>query len=755
MTYRGIDGKIYNIPDNPQEALATGGEGSIYDVDNGHVAKIYLNQVLSKETDLESKIRFMISNPPSRILKYMAWPIDALYRDGTFVGFVMNKLTGYSQLRDLYSFSISKSPSVDLRLIVALNLSNMVNEIHNAGYVIGDFNPKNIGYCENGTVCFYDNDSFQFKDGLGHLFKCGVNFEGYVAPEVMDETDALKRRLIREGKDASKVQMKDLDVGFTKDTDRFALAVHIFQLMFNGFNPYASIPSNEIRTRDAPLVSNASSSRIVPTAEENVRMDNYCFKDGRQPKSAAVPRIDLFPNYISRLFSESFRHLRSNEHRPSAQDWVKAINQYRSDVRQCGKQKDHIIWNRSSICPYCEAIDRFSQVTKQYSRPSLSGQSRVPASAVSTMPGPSVGFRNNATAAELQKFNTLYAERQSFSNKPITGNSLVSILNLNQHIIGLLSRYTLDPTEQSILNQCQNEINRIKQISLNPISIEIHLPKNDLEGKYQKILVSCPTTGVTGEYSFGDVCHIKLPRTDTYGRILDRVDCTISVQYYRKNQNYRYACEYSFWLNCDYSRFVSGTPTNLAATYSFDVVYCKDLDKYSNGIHAHRWTIIDHSYNNSNVVFNQNSVRVPLSYSEVRKEHPNLFRTLGIVCLLVFVALVWYMCSVSHDIIWQWRNTWERDYAGNWIYEPYYFGNWGPFSIIIGIIPLILASFFACHDFKDHMYTVLFVGGIGMLFWGAVTYFWNQFWPIFLVALISTLFLIVLNPFDKILNPVK
>ena len=742
MSYQGSSGKTYLISEDPHDAIATGGEGSIFSIDATHVAKVYLKQVLSKETDLEAKICYMISHPPARILKYMAWPTDALYKDDRFVGFVMNKLSGYSQLRDLYSFSIAQSPSVDLRLLVAFNLSNMVNEIHNAGYIIGDFNPKNIGYSDNGTVCFYDNDSFQFKDDKGNLFKCGVNFEGYVAPEVMDETDSLKHKLRMEGKDDSNVQMKDLEIGFTNDTDRFALAVHIFQLMFNGFNPYASIPSSENRIRDSPTVSNASSSRIVPTAEENVKLDNYCFKNGLQPKSAAVPRADLYPSYITRLFSDSFRHLRSNEHRPTAQDWIRVISRYKTDVKQCGKNKEHIIWQSSPICPYCDALDRFSSITKQYTkslptRPTPSTIVATPSASgvvATTAPRkPAIGFRLNATANEIQQFNTLYTNRQSYSNIAINGLSLGEILKLDQGIVSLLSRYTLDATEQSILNQCQYEISRIKQISQNPAEVLIYLPENDLENKNMKILVSCPTTGATSEHSFGDVCRIGLPRVDLYGRILDRIDCKVSVQYYRKNQWYKYYCEYSFYFNCDYSQLFSGTSSNLNTSCSLDVVYCKDINEVHSGRKNRRWKLVDHS--NSNNLLNKTSKRVPLKSYEINNLNPKLFNSILIASLIVYVAFVLYMCSLSYDIVW-WYN-----YGG----EPTFFGILGIISIIIGIIVLIFASFSEWFYSHGPWLNVLLVGGVGILFWGVVTIYWNQFWPISLTALVSTFYFSIIT----------
>lgn len=304
----------------------------------------------------------MVKHPPSGdAVNYMAWPIDYLIENGQFIGFVMGNLSEYLEMRLLYEYSLQKNPDLAINLQVALNLSHIVKHIHDSKYVIGDFNPKNIGFSQKGTVCVYDNDSFQFNDSdTNHLYRCTVQFVGYVAPEIMEETELIKRQMIMSGKNADQMTLRDLKKGFTQNTDNFALAVHIFQLMMNGFSPFSSISKNEGRVNNPNHVADCSSSVVLPSSDENVKADNYCFNPDRQPFNKAVPSRNEFPEYIISLFDRAFNH-RKYPSRPTADEWIHALDQYSQDVVRCKKIRSHIYWNKLNYCPYCEANARFAQ----------------------------------------------------------------------------------------------------------------------------------------------------------------------------------------------------------------------------------------------------------------------------------------------------------------------------------------------------------------------------------------------------------
>ena len=68
---------------------------------------------------------------------------------------------------------------------------------------------------------------------------------------------------------------------FTKDTDNFALAIHVGRLLMNGHSPFNGIP---IRSPD---------NTPTGTGHEAVRNDSYCFKSGYRPKPLGM--IPLMP----------------------------------------------------------------------------------------------------------------------------------------------------------------------------------------------------------------------------------------------------------------------------------------------------------------------------------------------------------------------------------------------------------------------------------------------------------------------------
>ena len=54
---------------------------------------------------------------------------------------------------------------------------------------------------------------------------------------------------------------------FSVDTDRFALAIHIFKLLMNGYSPFNGIDSKLTVSQASPGLGDVAVDR-----------DNYCFK---------------------------------------------------------------------------------------------------------------------------------------------------------------------------------------------------------------------------------------------------------------------------------------------------------------------------------------------------------------------------------------------------------------------------------------------------------------------------------------------
>ncbi len=340
MTYYGANRKTYILDDIP---IKKGGEGAIHTVSgkSNLLAKIYLAP--AKSPELKEKISLMVKNPPRQdILDQIAWPIDILSdAGGNFVGFVMPKLSIDVELGDVYKYDSKKKVvlSGEQKVVVAVNICRVISAIHELDFVFGDFNPCNIGVnLKNGHVAFLDTDSYHITDkARGKTYRCNVCLTGYVAPE-----------LIKKCKNTGYAQAP-LPT-FTKETDLFALAIHIFKLLMNGFTPYNGIPENEHSSTASPGVGNAA-----------IEMDHYCFKAGNRPLSVAVLPLQAFPNDVQNLFTRAFDEGHRNpSKRPTAKEWDAVLTSYHSNLKQCNANPMHHHYKGLQTCPYCEADQRYN-----------------------------------------------------------------------------------------------------------------------------------------------------------------------------------------------------------------------------------------------------------------------------------------------------------------------------------------------------------------------------------------------------------
>ena len=346
MTLQGMNRRRYETEPEP---FSSGGEGNIYRIagNDQYLIKVYHANVVSKE--LEEKIRIMAQRPPSaHILNQVAWPLDALYDSACrFAGFLMPKLDVTTELSSIYVYPPAKLTSnlaYHEKIIIAQNICTVINAIHEAGYIFGDFNPRNIGVnLNNGHVAFFDTDSYHIvlDEKSNRAYRCNVCLDGYVAPELLKKCEPYK-------KDAYAAAPLPT---FTKETDEFALAIHIFKLLMNGFTPFNGI-------RRTASVSSASPG----IGNQAVKRDSYCFKPGNKPQSAAVPDIAILPPAVRELFTRAFIAGRNDPAaRPTAVEWFRALDGYLRSLKMCSADRRHSFWSELRTCPWCEADFRYKQ----------------------------------------------------------------------------------------------------------------------------------------------------------------------------------------------------------------------------------------------------------------------------------------------------------------------------------------------------------------------------------------------------------
>lgn len=406
--YYGIAGRQYALAVSP---LKTGGEGSIYTIngDSSLLAKVYHPNILDQE--LEEKLKTMYQNPPAReVLSQIAWPVDILY-DGQkrFCGFLMRKLNVTHELKEIYEYPpvALKNVTLQHKLIIAQNICYVISAVHRAGYIFGDFNPMNIGVNINdGTVAFFDADTYHFKDNCsGHTHRCKAGCPGYVAPELI----ATCRKYSISHPGAKDAYAHAPLPTFTLETDNFALSIHIFKLLMNGYTPYNGIP-------ETSSVSLASPGQGDVAVERN----NYCFAPGKKPMSSAMPEMSSLPSDVQALFARSFETgYGTPSARPSADEWRNALSNFEQSLRQCSQDRTHLFYKGCSSCPYCAADARYKHEMQLASTPSLTQKkfTNAPIVQAPVAPPKSTSIQTPTTTYVPQRTAAVGTATQSSANR--------------------------------------------------------------------------------------------------------------------------------------------------------------------------------------------------------------------------------------------------------------------------------------------------------------------------------------------------
>ena len=344
--YSGFSGKLYSVQSAP---FAGGGEGDIYSIDGATdiVAKIY--KADKRTTERERKLSVMVSIKPS-ILEQYAWPVDVLYENGQFVGYVMPKISGKEKLRNIYVYDKRTGKPWSLYIAIAKNLAAAVHNVHEIHQVIGDLNPENILVNPNdGMVTLVDTDSYHIADS-NRTYRCGVGMPEFIAPEL-------------QGIHFPSAPLPT----FTPESDRFALAVLIFALLMNGAHPFSC------------KVISGSSSKFQPI--DNMQNGKCAFFQDSRSSNMDIPRyapdIESLPENIQQLFRRAFVSGHGNPSlRPSAEEWYNALEQLESNLKTCYDNTQHIYYYGAKACPWCEVDKKMHSIPQTaFNSSSQSGSS--------------------------------------------------------------------------------------------------------------------------------------------------------------------------------------------------------------------------------------------------------------------------------------------------------------------------------------------------------------------------------------------
>lgn len=309
--------------------LGKGGEGSVYEVIANHlwVAKLY-SAHHQPDALKQAKLRFMATTVDEELPRFTAWPQEILHKtaNGPIVGFLMPKVRGRVPIHTLYSPAHRRQDypqaAWDFLLLAARNTAAAFAAIHRHGHVLGDVNQGNVLVGADSKVILIDTDSFQINAN-GTTYLCNVGVAHFTPPEMQAVTSF------------------DL-VPRTSNHDNFGLALLVFHLLFGGRHPYSGVPLR---------------MDVGEALEKDIEAFRYAYApDGRwrglNPPPKSIP-IDIVPDNIQAMFTLAFTETGAKQNRPTAHQWVTALDDLRGQLKRCPTTVMHIYPGHLCRCPWC------------------------------------------------------------------------------------------------------------------------------------------------------------------------------------------------------------------------------------------------------------------------------------------------------------------------------------------------------------------------------------------------------------------
>lgn len=314
--------------------LGQGGEAEVYEVEGR--PRLAYKKYRVPSAARAAKLRVMLASPPDGIDAgghvAIAWPTELVVGPGGVVeGFLMPRidLAATVPLFQVYNPASRQqiAPAFTWRYLLrtARNVAAIVDSLHRAGYVVGDINESNLLVNKRALAVLVDCDSMQVRDTVtGAVHRGGVGKPEFTAPEL-------------QGVDLSSVDR-------TAESDDFALAVLVFQLLLEGVHPFAGVWRGSGDPPDIPA-----------------RMRDGLFPYRRGGRVAPPPHalaIDVLPPSLRRLVWRCFTTgVRRPSARPSAAEWVAALEEADGSLATCGRSPHHVFGSHLRRCPWCDRLD--------------------------------------------------------------------------------------------------------------------------------------------------------------------------------------------------------------------------------------------------------------------------------------------------------------------------------------------------------------------------------------------------------------
>lgn len=322
------------------QAFSRGGEAQIWSLRNeaNWVAKLYHRPTPQHE----AKLATMLAAPLKQGAGHpaVAWPLQLLYQQQRFVGYLMPRVHASRPLFHYYNGLRraqlpERYPWPYFLHRTAQNLAAAVELVHAHHHVIGDLNESNVLVNPEALVTLVDTDSFQVQAAAVPM----------LANPLASPSAALQLYRSPVGKaEFTPPELQGVDfktVDRTAQHDNFALAVLVFYLLMDGFHPFAGV-----------LATTASVGRVDLYAMRQGYFP-YAFNRQIQPPPGAPAFGWLTPalqDAFRRCFVEGHR---DPQQRPAAREWRQLLADAEGALTPCTGPTKHIYASHLATCPYC------------------------------------------------------------------------------------------------------------------------------------------------------------------------------------------------------------------------------------------------------------------------------------------------------------------------------------------------------------------------------------------------------------------
>lgn len=158
----------------------SGGEGTCYPTYQNLYCKIFNKKHITYANlkKLQRMLEIDVFNPS------IVWPLDLIYSNDDFVGYVMKQVKDAKNLTELKDDGFAKYSSFKDRTQICISILKSIEYLHSKGIIIGDLKDDNILIKGPDEIYIIDCGSFQIDDYACDVFTRGWTDKKYKVGEL-------------------------------------------------------------------------------------------------------------------------------------------------------------------------------------------------------------------------------------------------------------------------------------------------------------------------------------------------------------------------------------------------------------------------------------------------------------------------------------------------------------------------------------------------------------------------------------------